>query len=105
MRQCDTPDWDPLRVFLCGDFMWMHDVQLDDGTLLNAYKHRITRRYLHLAEDGRAFVYTGNDRYQEVDADLATEEVFVVRRPPFDPPDFYPPDFEPHDSDSPDAPF
>jgi hypothetical protein len=44
--------------------MWMHDVALDDGTIVNAYKHRWTRRYIHLANDGRTFFYA-YDRDQE----------------------------------------
>jgi hypothetical protein len=33
--------------------MWMFEVRLSDGTPLHAYKHIDTRRYLHLASDGR----------------------------------------------------
>jgi len=59
MRQYDTPDWRPLEDVLCsGDlsahFMWMTDIELEDGTIINAYKHRWTRQYLHLAEDRMA---------------------------------------------------
>ena len=34
--------------------------------MVQAYKHRATRRYLHLAGDGRAFVYTPEREYREV---------------------------------------
>jgi hypothetical protein len=82
MRQYVSPDWSALEELLgadalCGQFMWMHDVLLDDGTVLNAYKHRITRRYFHLADDGRAFVYTTDDRYHEVDPHAAIKAVFA----------------------------
>jgi hypothetical protein len=33
----------------------MHSVRLDDDAVVHAYKHLSTRRYCHLAEDGRAF--------------------------------------------------
>lgn len=46
--------------------MWMGSVQLIDGTRLQAYKHCWTRDYLHLSEDGRAFVFVPKTRYEEV---------------------------------------
>ena len=63
------PEWEPLLNFApdhVGDFMWMFAVELTDGTRLQAYKHYWTRDYLHLDNEGRAFVYAGNDRYEEV---------------------------------------
>lgn len=63
------PEWEPLLNFApdhVGDFMWMYTVQLTDGTRLQAYKHYWTRDYLHLDDEGRAFIYAGNDRYEEV---------------------------------------
>ena len=65
----DVPEWEPLLNFApdhVGDFMWMETVQLTDGTRLQAYKHYWTRRYLHLSEDGRAFVFVPKTRYEEV---------------------------------------
>lgn len=41
-------------------------VQLADGTRLQMYKHYWTRGYLHLSEDGRAFVFVPKTRYEEV---------------------------------------
>jgi hypothetical protein len=80
--QYHTPDWDPLEAVLCSDdlcahFMWMADVELEDGTIVNEYKHRWTRQYLRLADDGRAFRYAGEGRYQEVDLILALGAVFM----------------------------
>jgi hypothetical protein len=54
------------------DFMWMYSVELVDGIRLQSYKHRWTRRYLYLDEDGRAFRRRpgggeGGGRYEEVD--------------------------------------
>jgi hypothetical protein len=81
MGECDTPDWRSLEALLdsddlCAHFMWMFDVVLDDETVLNAYKHRWTRRYFHLAEDGRSFCYAGNGLYREVDPRTAIKAVF-----------------------------
>ncbi|MGA2924897.1 MAG: hypothetical protein ABSG43_02695 [Solirubrobacteraceae bacterium] len=79
-RQGDAPDWSPLENLLdtelCAQFMWMFDVKLEDGTLLNAYKHIWTRRYFHLSDDGRTFYYAGERGYHEVDPYTAIVEVF-----------------------------
>lgn len=69
MLSVDEPEWEPLLNFApdhIGDFMWMFAVQLTDGTRLQAYKHYWTRQYLHLEDEGRAFIYAGNERYEEV---------------------------------------
>jgi hypothetical protein len=79
---CDTdgPDWGPLQHLigeeLCPQLMWMFAVELVDGTRLQVYKHRRTRRYFHLSDDGRAFTYTGNKNYLEVDQCTAIVGVF-----------------------------
>jgi len=66
--QFDEPEWAPLLATvgeqLVGDFMWMHEVELDDGTHIHAYKHIDTRRYIHLDGAGRAYVYESSDRYR-----------------------------------------
>lgn len=65
----DAPEWEPLLSLAPDhvvDFMWMGTVQLVDGTRLQVYKHYWTRRYLHLSEDGRAFVFVPKTRYEEV---------------------------------------
>jgi len=65
----DAPEWEPLLNLAPDhvvDFMWMGTVRLVDGTRLQAYKHYWTRRSLHLAEDGRAFVFVPKTRYEEV---------------------------------------
>ena len=82
MREYDKPDWDPLEAVLCSDelcahFMWMTDIELEDGTIVNEYKHRWTRQCLHLAHGGRAFGYAGEGQYREVDLTLAIGAVFV----------------------------
>jgi hypothetical protein len=78
----DKPDWGPLEDVLgsdqlCAHFMWMMDIELEDGTIVNEYKHRWTRQYLHLDDGGRAFSYVGEGRYREVDLILALGAVFL----------------------------
>lgn len=48
--------------------MWMFEVVLADGLIVQAYKHVETRGYLHLGSDGRAFVYEEPNRYRQVAA-------------------------------------
>jgi hypothetical protein len=71
MGQGDRPNWQPLEamvgVDLAGEFMWMFQVDLADGTAVHAYKHICTRGYLHLGEDGRSFAFTRSGRYRVVD--------------------------------------
>ena len=68
LRNAD-PEWEPLLNFAPDhivDFMWMYAVELTDGIRVQAYKHSWTRDYLHLDDEGRTFIYTGKDRYEEV---------------------------------------
>lgn len=80
LTKTEPPDWTSLEEFidieLCERFMWMHEVELEDGTTVDAYKDRGTRRYLHLGRDGRAFDYTEDGQYQEIDPCLALLRVF-----------------------------
>ena len=66
------PNWKPLidliGLELVDWFMWMFAIELSDGTRVHAYKHRTTRRYFHLGEDGRAFAYIPRYSYLEIDA-------------------------------------
>lgn len=69
MLRAEEPEWEPLLNFAPDhvvDFMWMYTVELTDRSRLQAYKHYWTRDYLHLDTEGRAFIYAGNDRYEEV---------------------------------------
>ncbi len=69
MLPAQDPEWEPLLNFApdhIGDFMWMYSALLTDGTRLQAYKHYWTRDYLHLDTEGRAFIYAGKERYEEV---------------------------------------
>ena len=64
MRHGGVPDWQPLLDLVgeetTGWFMWMFDAELADGRILNAYKHVDTRRYLHIAPEGKTYLYVGN---------------------------------------------
>jgi hypothetical protein len=86
MTGFQEPVWQPLLelvgTYLVGDFMWMFEVELEDGRSLHAYKHWWTRRYIHLTIDGRAFVYECRDpdcedaaRYREVDTKWLLDRV------------------------------
>jgi hypothetical protein len=78
--QYDVPDWQPLYgligIELADWFMWMHEIELADGARVHAYKHISTRRYFHLAHDGRAFAYTRRGRYAEIGRSWAIHLVF-----------------------------
>jgi hypothetical protein len=86
MTGSDTPVWQPLLdlvgTYGAKDFMWMFEVELEDGRSLHAYKHRWTRRYIHLTVDGRAFVYEHAEEdyeepgwYREVEPEWLLERV------------------------------
>lgn len=65
-----APEWEPILNLApdhIDDFMWMYSVQLSDGTRLQVYKHYWTRNSLHLDNEGRAFVFTGEERYREAE--------------------------------------
>ena len=73
--QHDAPIWGPLSELApdqMGQFMWMHEVELEDGSRLHAYKHHRTLRYLHLDHGGRAFVFVWNE--ERVDGGLSEYE-------------------------------
>lgn len=80
MRQYDEPDWAPLRdlvgMKLADWFMWMHEIELEDGSAVHAYKHIATRRYFHLAVDGRAFIYLSGGFYDEIEPRRAIDLAF-----------------------------
>ena len=93
MVQGARPCWEPLLDLVghdvVGCFMWMCEVELDDGLRLHAYKSIATRRYLHLAADGRVFGYGSRGFYFEVTAAEAIAAAFTrwedLLPPPPDP--------------------
>jgi hypothetical protein len=80
LHQYDEPDWQPLYdligVHLADWFMWMHEIELETGLHLHAYKHITTRRYFHLARGGTAFGYWMGGHYQEFPRRDAIDAVF-----------------------------
>jgi hypothetical protein len=73
--------WEPLLELApddVDDFMWMFEFVLDDGIWVHAYKHRWTRRYIYLAEDGRAFDEVRPDVFEEVEPRPLLEEAMGV---------------------------
>lgn len=74
----DDPDWDPLHNVLpmewCDGFMWMYRVEQGDA-VIELYKHGITRHYINLDQNNRAYRYTG-DGYLQIPVAVAIEMVF-----------------------------
>lgn len=81
VTQYEEPHWDPLlkllAEYLVVDFMWMHEVTLKDGTRIQAYKNRETKRYIHLSTDGRVFQYCGDEYYREVEISVHMMEMVM----------------------------
>jgi hypothetical protein len=77
LLQYDDPVWEPLLAAvgerLTGSFMWMHEEVLAGGLAVHAYKHKVTRRYLYLSEDGRAFDRAACGGFVEVQMHRAIE--------------------------------
>jgi hypothetical protein len=82
ITEWETPNWRPLAGLVgepvVADFMWMFQVELSDGSSLQAYKHIDTRRYIHLDDQGSAFAYEPPDRYRAIDAGRVLAEVFAT---------------------------
>jgi hypothetical protein len=77
------PVWAPLLGVvgsLTSGFMWMYEVVLDNDRTLHVYKHRNTRRYLHLDTERNAWAYQhrhGRAMYRKVDLADALTEAFA----------------------------
>ena len=84
MGQYEQPEWKPLEEALAdhilSQFMWMGEIRLETGEVLHAYKHRLTRRYLHLAADGTTYVYRGERGYAPTDAAEAVAAALHMHR-------------------------
>ncbi len=78
----DELDCEPLHSLvgleLCSQFVQMFEVRLSNGHTARAFKHSITRGYLHLdrTEAGLAYWYTDTGRYRLVDLTAALVAVF-----------------------------
>jgi hypothetical protein len=80
--QGEEPNWEPLLELApeeIDDFMWMFEVQLEDGGMVQAYKHWWTRRYVHLDFAGRTFIYLEPNLYEEADPGELLEAVLNRR--------------------------
>ena len=81
LKQYDEPEWAPLLRLVgrrvVADFMWMHEVELVDGTAVHAYKHIDTRRYIHLHEACQAYVNEDSNRYRPTDPARVLTAVFA----------------------------
>ena len=75
--QFEMPTWEPLLNLLgadlVGDFMWMHEIVLDTGERVHAYKHIDTRRYIHLSDTGKTYAYVDKERYTPIPGVEAAE--------------------------------
>lgn len=78
----EQPVWGPLlglaRIYV-DEFMWMGEVELDNGVRLQAYKHYWTRRYLHLDGEGSAWFCREDGRYEQLVDDIVHHFNRVVR--------------------------
>jgi hypothetical protein len=74
------PTWEPLLELVGNEvvtgFMWMYALEVDDGAELHAYKSIATRRYLHLAVDGRAFKALNDRDFEETSPGAALVATF-----------------------------
>ena len=74
------PNWRPLeRVAeeIAGAFMWMFEVDMENGDRVHAYKHIDTRCYLHLGVSGTAYAYVDEDDYRVVDLGTLLSEALM----------------------------
>jgi hypothetical protein len=79
----EDPEWEPLEAFLplelCGPFMWMNSITLEDGRVLQAYKHSETRRYLRLDANADSYECLDHGRFRRMRHTDAIEQVFDSR--------------------------
>jgi len=69
------PVWEPLEDAIpydkCGYWMYMGGYPLMCGVTVHSYKHSMTRDYVSFSDDGRAWVFAGDDGYREIPRDMA----------------------------------
>lgn len=74
-------DWEPLERALgqnlCHNFMYMGWIDVK-GTFVYLYKHRDTRRYINLSDDGRAWRYHAEASPPYVEVPLETAKSHVL---------------------------
>ena len=73
VQEVTEPNWEALEEFVVGTearavglepsaFMWMAEVLLSTGVVIQLYKHTVTRRYLNLG-DGHCAYWDSGDGY------------------------------------------
>ena len=71
-----TPDWEPLHKLLPAEW-WDGWMFMERKGEIRSYKHGITRNYLHLDADARAYIYRGKRKgWVEIDATLAVDAAY-----------------------------
>ena len=87
--QRERPDWEPLIALVgldvVGCFMWMNELELEDGSRCTRTSTSRRGATCTSAVDGRVFAERAGDRYEEVTPLAALEEAFM------DWEDLYPP--------------
>jgi hypothetical protein len=72
--------WGPLERFLpyvlCGGFMYMNEITLENRVTVHAYKHSETRHYLLLDDTADAWEDIDHGRYRRMRHSDAIEQVF-----------------------------
>jgi hypothetical protein len=56
-----------VRDVIVTQFRWLFEVELEDGSRMDIYRHRDTCRDLFVAEDGRTFDWAARGRFREID--------------------------------------
>jgi hypothetical protein len=56
-----------VRDVIVTRFEWLFEVELEDGSRMDIYRHRDTCEYLYAAEDGRTFDWAARGRFRETD--------------------------------------
>lgn len=74
-----TYHWSPLQAAVGNSllpyFMYMGKVELDESKALHLYKHRDTKRYLNIDDEGLFYLYD-SESYHEVSHEAALAKVF-----------------------------
>jgi hypothetical protein len=56
-----------VRDVIVSQFLWMFEVELQNGSRMDIYRHRDTCGYLYVAEDGRTFDWAARGQFRETD--------------------------------------
>jgi hypothetical protein len=78
--QVDRPDWTALEQLVSAEladrFIWMSEVELQDGTRVQVYKDNSAGRFLNLSQARQAFHYR-DGRYHDVDPRTALLGLYI----------------------------